>query len=152
LQAQMPFVIRACPPLTKKNYAFWEPKVAIRCPNGTLYVYNLNPNYIAKKMLIYTHPIHGVEWVSMNALISWSYSNSSASSNLHEQSFKSIQVRNEVLYTDLRTGMCFRSLFLHGSTTYQLFFFYLFKGESVPLRPNTSEESPIQTIKLSPLK
>jgi hypothetical protein len=107
LQAQMPLVIRACPPLTKKNYAFWEPKVAIGCPNGTLYVYNLNRNYIAKKMLIYTHAIHGIEWVSMNALISWSYSNSSASGNAHEQSSKSVQVRNEVLYTDLRTGMCF---------------------------------------------
>jgi hypothetical protein len=107
---QMPYLIKMCPPLTKKNSKYWQPLLAIGCPSGHLYVYNLNQNRLVKKLQMFTHAVFGIEWCSTFMVITWtnnglsSVADVSSTSNTSSQAGKQVLVRNEVLLTDLRTG------------------------------------------------
>jgi hypothetical protein len=107
---QMPYLIKMCPPLTKKNSKYWQPLLAIGCPNGYLYVYNLNQNKLVKKIQMFTHAIYGIEWCSTFMLITWtnnglgSPADVNTTSTSSNQTGKQVLVKNEVLLTDLRTG------------------------------------------------
>ena len=111
----LPTAVKPCPPLTKRNSKIWEPLIALGCNNGFLYIFNLNKNVIVKKSLVFTsHPINGIEWISMNTLIAWSSQNvvSTSTSNSNHQeaalnspNIKQNNVKNELVYTDLRTGL-----------------------------------------------
>lgn len=87
--------------------------------------------------MLFNHQILGVEWSSLNSVITWSCNTNALSlphSDLANQSGSSSQnrvqilVKNEMLYTDLRTG------------------------ESVNFRQGLSEESPISSAKISNLR
>ena len=134
----LPTVVKPCPALTKKNSKIWAPLVGLGCNNGFLYIYNLNKNLLVKKILVFTtHPVTGIEWISMNTLIIWSSHNFSSGSSFstnhqdasnNNMSVKQHNIKNEFIYHDLRTG------------------------ESNVFRNMTVEESPIVTIKISNLK
>jgi hypothetical protein len=107
---QMPYLIKMCPPLTKKNSKYWQPLLAIGCPNGYLHVYNLNQNKLVKKIQLFTHAVYGIEWCSTFMVITWTnngfgnVSDMSTASSSNNQAGKQALVKNEVLLTDLRTG------------------------------------------------
>lgn len=145
----MPYIIKMCPPLTKKNSKYWQPLLAIGCPNGFLYIYNLNQNRLIRKIQMYTNMILGIEWCSTYMVVTWSNNGlitgggSSSSggvtgstsavdlaslSSSQNSGGKQVLVKNEVSLTDLRTG------------------------ESIQFRQGVSEESPITSIKLSNLR
>jgi len=107
--ASRPYVLKACPPLTKKNSKYWQPLLAIGCSTGNLVIYNILKNCTEKKINISTNnmAINGIEWISMFNVITWSYR---SNSNMDPSNFGSLTettqqlVRNDVYLTDLRTG------------------------------------------------
>ena len=105
----MPFVIKIGPPLTNKNYKYWTPLLAMGSSNGALIIYNLEKNLIEKKLLVYNNPIHGIEWISLRNVITWSHNGPSpgSSDTGYQTSGDSLNypVRNEITLTDLRTGI-----------------------------------------------
>lgn len=122
---QQPFVIKYCPPMTKKNWSFYEPLLAVGDSNGDLYIYQMHLSNLWRKYTIHTHTIRGIEWASLNSLITWSNN----SPNENGENGKQCLVKNEILFTDLKTG------------------------QSKPIRGEvTNEESPITSIKSSYLK
>ena len=89
------------------------------------------------------YQINGIEWASINTIITWSLvgsglnaiemnanlqSPSSSSIGSNKQGEKQILVKNEILFTDIRTG------------------------ESRFIRQDVNEESPIVSIKISHYK
>ena len=38
----MPYVMKMCPPMTKKNWSYYEPLLAVGCSAGDLYIYQLS--------------------------------------------------------------------------------------------------------------
>lgn len=115
----MPFIIKVCSPLTKKNSKIWEPLVALGDSVGFLFIYNLNKCSVVKKLVLYAHPVMGIEWVTISTMITWSYHGSSSSGNLnHHQDSASnnnnakLLFKNEIYFTDLRTGNCL-TLFIY---------------------------------------
>ena len=106
-------VVKPCPPLTKKNSKIWQPLFALGCSSGFLYIFNLNTNMLVKKILLFTtHPVVGIEWLTMNTLITWSFHNFVSTNNLNMQDAasnnsgaKQHNIKNELIYTDLRTGL-----------------------------------------------
>ena len=135
---QMPTIVKPCPALTKKNSKIWAPLIGLGCNSGFLYIYNLNKNLLVKKTLVFpTHPVTGIEWITMNTLIIWSSHNflsANTVSTSHQDTssnnvgVKQNNMKNELIYHDLRTG------------------------ESSSFRNMTVEESPIVAIKISNLK
>ena len=108
---QMPYIVKVCSPLTKKNSKIWEPLVALGCSSGFMYIYNLNKCSVVKKLLLYAHPVMGIEWVTISTIITWSYHGNSSNNNLgHHQDSSSNNngpkqlFKNEIFFTDLRTG------------------------------------------------
>ena len=125
------FVVKMGPRLTKKNCKFWYPMMAFGDSNGYLSIYNLNSNKIDRKMALTTNPIMGIEWINLHSLITWSFNSNMSSSlidSLNNQQNKQQAVKNDIFYVDLRTG------------------------ESVVIRKNQNEESPISAIRISYLK
>lgn len=126
-----PFIFKVCPPLTKKNFKYWQPLLAMGTSNGYLYIYNLNRNAVVKKILLYNHGVSGIEWYSVNCILTWSHHvinsipniNDASSSNSNQLNRQQM-VKNELFLTDLRTG------------------------ESRSIREG-NEESPIVSVKIS---
>lgn len=104
-----PFVLKMCPPLTRKNSKYWQPLLAIGCSTGNLVIYNILKNYTGKKITILNNnmAISGIEWISMFNVITWSYH---ANFYNMDTSYVSLGeapqqlVRNDIYLTDLRTG------------------------------------------------
>ena len=86
-------------------------------------MFNLNRNVVTKRLTLHTHPIIGIEWSSINCLITWSFTGggsnlstmdlNSLSNSLQSPSTSSMGsskqqgiqlVKNEILFTDIRTG------------------------------------------------
>ncbi|CAF0779231.1 unnamed protein product [Brachionus calyciflorus] len=125
------FVIKMGPRLTRKNCKFWQPLLAIGDTSGFLSIFNLNKNQVVRKLTLTTYPIIGIEWVNLHSIICWSQNTNtiiSSQDNLSGSQNKQVLVKNEILYTDLRTG------------------------EFVNFRPGTREESPIISVKISYLR
>ena len=127
---QLPFVMKICPPMTRKNWSYYESLLAIGCSNGDLYTYQLEQNNsLWRKYSLHTNSIRGIEWVSLKGVLTWSNniqislnsSNSMQSTNLSNNSSNNNSsigtneinnggkqlVKNEILFTDLRTGLVF---------------------------------------------
>jgi hypothetical protein len=128
----IPFIFKVCPPMTKKNFKYWQPLLAMGSSNGYLYVYNLNRNALVKKLLLYNHGVLGIEWYSVNCVLTWSYHVVNSIPNINDASPSSsnqlnrqVMVKNELFLTDLRTG------------------------ESRSIREGINEESSIVSVKLS---
>ena len=100
-----------------------EPTLAVGCSNGELFVFNLNRNVVTKRLTLHTHPIIGIEWSSIHCLITWAFASgggslsamdlNSLSNSLQSPSTSSMSsskqqviqlVKNEILFTDIRTG------------------------------------------------
>ena len=117
---QLPFVMKICPPMTRKNWSIYESLLAVGCVNGDLYVYQLESGNMWRKYSLHTNPIRGIEWLNLKGVLTWSNNgqmnlnstqnnitqsgnNSSGSGTSNFVEGKQF-VKNEILYTDLRTG------------------------------------------------
>jgi hypothetical protein len=100
------YIVKTCPPLTKKNLKYWQPLIAIGCPNGYLHLFNLNQNKLVTKFQLFTYPVIGIEWCSIFMVITWTNNANSidATTNSANLNSKQFLVKNEVILTDLRTG------------------------------------------------
>jgi len=102
--ASRPYVLKACPPLTKKKQQVLAASISYRMFNRKSI-----KNCTEKKINISTNnmAINGIEWISMFNVITWSYR---SNSNMDPSNFGSLTettqqlVRNDVYLTDLRTG------------------------------------------------
>jgi hypothetical protein len=116
---QLPFVMKICPPMTRKNWSYYESLLAVGCSNGDLYTYQLEENNnLWRKYSLHTNSIRGIEWVSLKGVLTWSNnsqlnlnnSNLMQSNNNDNNSSISLNdggkqlVKNVILFTDLRTG------------------------------------------------
>lgn len=128
---QLPFVMKICPPMTRKNWTYYESLLAIGCSNGDLYTYQLETSNLLRKYSLHTNPIRGIEWTSLKGVLTWSNNgqmslpnsgamqSSSSGNNLSNNANNSAiassnelqlnnggkqLVKNEILFTDLRTG------------------------------------------------
>ncbi|XP_071485424.1 WD repeat-containing protein 11-like [Diadema antillarum] len=92
--ADVPSVIRMCPPLTTKNVHYYKPHIAIGTSTGLVQVYNLTTGSLYREYNIHTTTVRHIEWVSLTSFLSVSYPNPSSSGT----------VRNELLLLDMQTG------------------------------------------------
>ena len=49
-----PTALRMCPPLTTKNWSFYQPLVAIGTSGGSVFVYNLFSHSMVKEYAVHT--------------------------------------------------------------------------------------------------
>lgn len=78
-----------------KNHSLQGPLLAVGTSNGLVQIVNVATGTIEKEVAISSYPIRGIEWVNQHSILTWSYPNSSPSSNL---------VRNELRLTNIMTG------------------------------------------------
>ncbi|XP_034244567.1 WD repeat-containing protein 11-like [Thrips palmi] len=71
------------------------PLLAAGTSNGLVQIINVATGTVEKEVAVSSYPIRGIEWVNHNSILTWSYPNSSPSSNL---------VRNELRLTNILTG------------------------------------------------
>ncbi|XP_041477434.1 WD repeat-containing protein 11-like [Lytechinus variegatus] len=92
--ADVPVVIRMCPPLTTKNVHYYKPLITIGTSTGLVQVYNLTTGSLYREYNIHTTSVRCIEWVSLTSFLSVSYPNPSSNG----------MVRNELLLLDMQTG------------------------------------------------
>lgn len=116
------FHIRMCPPLTMKNLSEYVPYMAVGGQNGNIQLTNMSTGRIERDFAVHTYPVRGLEWTSLNTVLSHAHQNllSSTASN--------VLVRNELIHTDVRTG------------------------KTHALRSHRSEEPAIEMLRVSHLK
>ncbi len=95
--ASPPFIIRMCPPLTMKNLNEHTPYLALGAANGNIQVANVSTGKIEREFAVHTFPVCGIEWTSLNGVLSHAHQNLSGGSG-------GGLVRNELVHTDIRTG------------------------------------------------
>ena len=161
----MPFLVKMCPPLTKKNAKFWQPLLAVGSPNGFLYIYNLNQNQLVRKLQMYTQAILGIEWCSTFMLITWANSSGtmasvadagggggsgsvSLSSSSAGGAAAAAAASSVVGGGGQATAVAGRQMLVRN----EVLLTDLRTGESIQFRPGGVEESPITSIKLSNLR
>lgn len=113
------FVMKMCPPLTVKNWQYYQPLVAIGCANGTIQVCDVSSGLIKKELAVHNYAVKGIEWIQMDEFLSYAQSSPAAIGGW---------VRNEILLTNVQTGRV------------------------VSIRADRGEESPIELVRVSPLK
>ncbi|KAK2143923.1 hypothetical protein LSH36_799g00015 [Paralvinella palmiformis] len=92
--AAPPLIIRMCPPLTTKNWAVYEPLLAVGTSSGVIQVYNISSGLLVKELSIHMTSVRGIEWVSLHSFLSYAYPTPGQSG----------VVKNELLLTDIQTG------------------------------------------------
>ena len=89
-----PFHLRMCPPLTTKNFNFYQPLLAVGASSGTVLLYNLSGGQLCKEYNVHLYPVRGIEWLSLKAFISFA----------HQASVSGSMVRNEMMVTNTDSG------------------------------------------------
>ncbi|ESO13031.1 hypothetical protein HELRODRAFT_63831 [Helobdella robusta] len=103
--SQSPIVVRMCPPLTTKNFNFYQPLLAVGSASGNVFVFNLSGGQMFKELSVHTSSVKGIEWIGLKSFLSYAYQN--------PMTGNSGMVRNELMFTDLDTG---RSFQIRGGT------------------------------------
>lgn len=70
-----PHVIRMCPPVTLRNWHLHKPLLAIGDSNGSIQIWNLTNSLLEREFSIHSCPVRGIEWTSLNSIISYAHSN-----------------------------------------------------------------------------
>lgn len=91
-----PHVIRMCPPVTFRNWSVYKPLMAVGSGGGILQIVNMATGAIESEFSIHTAPIRGIEWISLQALLSFAHPNI--------QNVSSGLVKNELVVTDVQSG------------------------------------------------
>ncbi|XP_056005072.1 WD repeat-containing protein 11-like [Ostrea edulis] len=86
--------LRACPPLTTKNWSMYEPLIAVGSSSGVIQIQNISSGLIAKEYSVHTGPVRGVEWCSLKSILSYSYQSPGPSG----------LVKNDLMFVDISTG------------------------------------------------
>ncbi|XP_064605109.1 WD repeat-containing protein 11-like [Liolophura sinensis] len=87
-------VLRMCPPMTTKNWSYFQPLLALGTQTGYIQIYNLSSGQLVKEYSVHTSIIRGIEWVNLNSFLSFSFPNP-GTNNL---------VKNEVMLVDVVSG------------------------------------------------
>ena len=91
---ETPVQIRMCPPLTTKNYHFYQPLLAVGSNSGTILLFNLSGGQLCKEFNVHSYPVKGIEWLSLNLILSFAYQTPVAGNT----------VKNEMMLTDINSG------------------------------------------------
>jgi len=89
-----PTILRMCPPLTTKNWSYYNPLLAVGSTSGSVLVFNLSLRALVKEHAVHTCPVHGIEWLNHSSFVSYAHTSPNPSGF----------VRNEIANTDLQTG------------------------------------------------
>lgn len=162
---QLPFCMKICPPMTRKNWSYYESLLAIGCSNGDLYIYQLENGVLWRKYTLHTYPIRGIEWITLKSCLTWSNTGqtnissiiNSSSNNANSSSNSSNNNENSMNASSMITSatMDLNSLNTGGKQLVKNDILYtdLITGETKHIRQDiTNEESPIVSIKTSYLK
>ena len=148
-----------CPPTFTSETRHWSPLLAMACSNGYLYVYNLAKNVLVKKLLLYNYGVQGLEWVSANFVLTWSWHaiNTMATRSVTMDSIQAAanaNANNNSNSSGSGTGQQQQQQQQqqHQLVRNELFITDLRTGESRAIRDMPQEESPIAMVKLSTLK
>lgn len=95
-------VIKSCPPATKSNWNEHRPLVALGTSSGTIQVYDMSTGHQEHNLSIHSSTVRGIEWVSLNTFLSFSYTKAIQVSINSNQKWKT---NNEIFLTDLKTGV-----------------------------------------------
>lgn len=139
----LPTVIRMCPPLTLMNINKHKPLLAVGDSLGLLQIWLLNNNTatLHREFSVHSYQIAGVEWTSLNSLISYSYP--CVSSPSHTTSSATLSAFNMVTGSGSSSGKVSNELLLIDIDT----------GKVTPFRTNSiHDSSPIETVRVSHLK
>lgn len=96
-------VIKSCPPVTKSNWSEHRPLVAMGTASGVIQVYDMSTGLQEHCLPIHSSTVRGIEWVSLSAVLSFSYSKAiqvTVGSNQHKW-----KTNNELVLTDLKSGI-----------------------------------------------
>ncbi|KAI1300015.1 WD repeat-containing protein 11 [Halotydeus destructor] len=91
-----PSVIRSCPPITRYNWSFHRPLLASGHESGTIQIFDVATGSLEKEFSIHSSPVRGIEWVSLNAFLSFSYPSL-------PRNFTG-EVKNELFITEIYSG------------------------------------------------
>lgn len=89
-----PTTIRMCPPVTTKNWIYYQPLVAVGNSGGAVQIFNIGTRQLHRELTVHTCPVKGIEWVNHDKLLSYGYPPANNTG----------LVRNELAVTFLDTG------------------------------------------------
>lgn len=89
-----PTIMRMGPPATLRNWKFHRPLLAVGNSNGSIQIYNLASGVLYRELSVHSFAVRGIEWIGLNAFISYAIS----------ESFHSNDLNWELSATELDTG------------------------------------------------
>eukprot|EP00118_Oscarella_pearsei_P009065 m.49863 g.49863 ORF g.49863 m.49863 type:complete len:1222 (+) comp34038_c1_seq1:279-3944(+) len=91
-----PLCLRMCPPLTTKNWNIYKPLLAAGTSTGVVQVFNLLSSHLYKEFSVHTSAVKGIDWLDLNAFITYS---SSSSNSLGQNELKMTKVSTGKIVT-----------------------------------------------------
>ena len=55
-------VMKMCPPLTVKNWQYYQPLVAVGCANGTIQICDVSSGLIKKELAVHNYAVKGTNY------------------------------------------------------------------------------------------
>lgn len=89
-----PKVMKMGPPATIRNWKFHKPLLAVGNASGVVQIFNLESGKLYRELGVHSHSVCGIEWVGLNAFISYAVS----------ESFQGNDTNWELHVTELDTG------------------------------------------------
>lgn len=90
-----PHVIRMCPAVTVRNWPVHKPLLAVGDSSGTIQVWHLLHCSLEREFSIHSYPVRGIEWTSLQTIISFAFPNISPHSG---------KTNNELNITEVISG------------------------------------------------
>lgn len=78
-----PNAMRMSPPATLRNWKFHKPLLAVGNSSGSIQIFNLESGKLYRELSVHSLPVLGIEWLGLNAFISYSASEQSQNNDLN---------------------------------------------------------------------
>lgn len=78
-----PTVLKMSPPATLRNWKFHKPLLAVGNSSGMIQIFNLSSGKLYRELSVHSYPVLGIEWIGLNAFISFAVSDSFQNSDLN---------------------------------------------------------------------